>query len=77
MVYDPSAGDPLPDGSRIQHTTVGDLADWLAANPAPPCGCANPQPYNLCCPSRILYPAYTVQRNAPRTSRRARYGRKP
>ena len=38
MTYDPEAGELLPDGSRIQTTTVGELADWLADN-APPREC--------------------------------------
>jgi hypothetical protein len=74
MVYDPAAGELLPDGSRIQETTAGELADWLAQHPTDPragCTCEYPQPYNLCCPARVVYPAYRVQRDAPRR-RRAR-----
>lgn len=61
-MYDPDAGEPLPDGSRIQTTTAGELADWLAEQPPRPCGCENPQPYNLCCPAKLIYPAYAVKR---------------
>lgn len=32
MTYDPDAGELLPDGSRIQTTTAGELADWMARN---------------------------------------------
>lgn len=49
MVYNPDDGELLPDGSRIQTTTAGELADWLAEHPPQPCGCADPQPFELCC----------------------------
>ncbi len=59
MTFNPDDGELLPDGSRIQETTAGELADWLAEHPPVGCGCEDPQPYNLCCPSRLIYPAYT------------------
>lgn len=72
MVYDPDDGELQPDGSRIQTTTAGELADWLAENPPQSCGCPDPQPWNLCCPAVILVPAHTVVRNAPRRPRKKR-----
>jgi hypothetical protein len=62
VTYDPSDGELLPDGSRIQETTVGELVDYLAEHPPGPCGCDDPQPYNLCCPSRLIYPSYAKWR---------------
>lgn len=32
MTYDPQGGEELPDGSRIQTTTAGELADWMDEN---------------------------------------------
>ena len=63
MTYDPNAGELLPDGSRIQEATAGEMADYLASLPlSPPCGCADPQPYNLCCPVKLIYPTHAKRR---------------
>jgi hypothetical protein len=62
MTLDRDAGELLPDGSRIRETTVGALADWLQRNPLVECGCAQPQPFNLCCPARLIYPTYPKAR---------------
>jgi hypothetical protein len=69
MTFDPNDGEVLPDGSTIGTTTAGELADWLAANPPAPveglfdgCTCEDPQPYNLCCPSKLVYPVHTKWR---------------
>ncbi len=70
MTYDPSGGELLPDGSRIQTTTAGELADYLAENPPRSCGCENPQPFNLCCPAVVLIPTVRVVRNAPKRRKR-------
>lgn len=73
MTYDPNDGELLPDGSRIQTTTAGELADYLASlPPRPSCGCENPQPWNLCCPSRIIYPANTLPRKGTSRYRQTR-----
>ena len=69
MAYDPDSGELLPDGSRIQRTTAGELADWLAEQPPTSCGCENPQPWNLCCPITLI-PVATPVRDAPRRRRR-------
>lgn len=37
MTYDPDNGELLPDGSRIQETTAGELADWMDQNLAREC----------------------------------------
>lgn len=76
MTFDPEAGELLPDGSRIGETTAGELADWLAEHPPEPCGCADPQLWNLCCPAKLIYPAYAkpqIQRGAGRKGRGRRY----
>jgi hypothetical protein len=67
MTFDPNDGELLPDGSRIQITTAGELADWLAKHPLAPCGCENPQPYYLCCPAKLVYRPVKLQRRRPRT----------
>lgn len=67
MAYDPNDGELLPDGSRIQTTTAGELADWLAENSAAPCGCENRQPFNLCCPPVVLVPLATPYRGRRRS----------
>jgi hypothetical protein len=72
MAYDPEGGELLPDGSRIQTTTAGELADWLAEQQYVPCGCENPQPWELCCPARILIPAVRAARVAPTRRKRKR-----
>lgn len=69
MTFDPNDGAPLPDSSRIQETTVGELADWLAENPPQGCGCENPEPYQLCCPARLIYDTPRGLRGAPRRQR--------
>jgi hypothetical protein len=62
MTFDPNDGEVLPDGSTMHMTTVGELADWLAENPPQSCDCEDPQPYNLCCPSKLIYPVHTKWR---------------
>jgi len=61
-MFEPEAGELLPDGSRMQETTVGELADWLQHNPLVERGCEVPQPFNLCCPARLIYPVYGKRR---------------
>lgn len=72
MVDDPNDGELLPDGSRIQETTAGELANWLAENPPQGCGCENPQPFQLCCPAVTLIPTVTPLRGGPKPRRRKR-----
>lgn len=53
MTYDPQGGELLPDGSRIQITTAGELADWMAQNlPSRECHSTYAQKP---CPDRCSY----------------------
>jgi hypothetical protein len=53
VTYDPNAGELLPDGSRIQTTTAGELADWLDEH-APPRECRSVYA-RTSCPDRCGY----------------------
>jgi hypothetical protein len=63
--------ETLPDGSVIGVATAEQISQWMQTRPMVECGCENPQPFNLCCPARLIYPTYTEarQRWAKRSKR--------
>lgn len=54
--------ETLPDGSVIGTATAEQIFEWMQTRPMVECGCETPQPFNLCCPARLIYPMYPEAR---------------